>query len=203
MEIATKQTMEERFAAVNTLKQRLEDDFITLGELLSALKRSKVFKTRGFKTFKDFVENEFNMAGSFASRLIGIFDLYIDDLDISEADLKQVGIDKLNIIKPLVKDAPWQETEQWLSKAGQLSAGELREEVKEIRDKQKQQTMKEVFIDQFFERMVVEFNCSRKELNFKLALFFQDSNLNEIKKEIRDKQKRYEETGELDINKES
>jgi hypothetical protein len=44
------------------------------------------------------------------------------------------------------------------------------------------------------------FNCSQKELNFKLALYFQDADLEEVKKIIKEKQRRYE--TELSIPKE-
>ena len=84
-------------------------------------------------------------------------------------------------------------------KAGELPTSELREEIKEIRDrkKEKDKNLKDVFIDQFLEKMVTFFNCSRKELNFKMALFFQDADLDEIKNDIRLKQRKFEETGEV------
>jgi hypothetical protein len=50
-----------------------------------------------------------------------------------------------------------------------------------------------VYIDQYLERMVSYFNCSRKELNFKLALYFQDRDLQEVQKEIKVLQRRFEE----------
>ena len=191
-------TPEEKFAAIATLRKRLEDDFIALGSLLSEMKRTKAFRMRGYKTFKDFVEGEYGMAGSFASRLIGIHDLFIEELDISESQLTTIGMDKLNIIKPLVKDCPYEETEEWVEKASSLTATELRDEVKDVRDAKKEKTNKEIFVEQYIERMTTVFNCSRKELDYKLAVFFQDRDLDEVKTEIRTRQRRMDEAGEMD-----
>jgi uncharacterized protein YajQ (UPF0234 family) len=37
------------------------------------------------------------------------------------------------------------------------------------------------------------FNCSGKELNYKLALYFQDADLEKINEVIREKQRKFEE----------
>jgi len=168
---------------------------VELGQLLSEIKRSKMFKFRGFKSFKEFVEEEFQMAGSFASKVVGIYDLYINELDVDEHSVKKIGMDKLHLIKPMVKNKSFQESMQWVERAQTEGTAELREEIKEIRkrEKEKDKDMKAVFIDQYLEKMVTFFNCSRKELNFKLALYFQDKDLKDIQKEIKILQRRYEE----------
>lgn len=192
-------TAEDKILAVNNLKKTLEDNFVTLGQLLSEIKRTKLFKFKGFKNFKEFVENEFNISSSFANRLIGTYELFIEELDVDEMSVKNIGLDKLNMIKPMLKDTSYEETEDWIKKAEELPTTELREEIKEIRDrkKEKEKNLKDVFIDQYVEKMVTFFNCSRKELNFKLALYFQDADLEEIRNEVRIKQRKFEETGEV------
>ena len=195
----TEMTAEEKIAAVNNLKKSLEDNFVSLGQLLSEIKRTKLFKFKGFKTFKEFVETEFNLSSTFAARLIGTYELFIEELDVDEMSVKNIGLDKLNMIKPMLKDVSYQETEDWIKKAEELPTTELREEIKEIRDrkKEKDKNLKDIYIDQFLEKMVTFFNCSRKELNFKMALYFQDSDLEKVKDEIRIKQRKFEETGEV------
>ncbi len=194
------QTPEEKFEAVGRLKKSLEENFVSLGGLLSEIKRSKIFKLRGYKNFKDFIETEYAMAGSFASKLIGINDLFIQELDINEQSLKQIGFDKLNMIKPLVKDCAYEETEAWLGKAEGLPTPELREEVKTEKERRnrKDKTLKEIFIDQFFEKMTTSFNCSRKDLNYKLAIYFQDMDLTQVKDSIRLKQRKLEEAEQME-----
>ncbi|MCF7815207.1 MAG: hypothetical protein K9N40_12080 [Candidatus Cloacimonetes bacterium] len=196
---STEMTAEDKIMAVNNLKKTLEDNFVTLGQLLSEIKRTKLFKFKGFKNFKEFVENEFNISSSFANRLIGTYELFIEELDVDEMSVKNIGLDKLNMIKPLLKDTSYEETESWIKKAEELPTTDLREEIKEVREqkKEKEKNLKDVFIDQYVEKMVTFFNCSRKELNFKLALYFQDADLEEIRNEVRLKQRKFEETGEV------
>ncbi len=192
-------TPDEKMEAVANLKKNMEENFVQLGQLLSDIRRTKLFKFKGYKTFKDFVENEFNMSGSFAAKIISNFDLFIRELDVDEHSAKEIGLDKLNMIKPLVKQAEFNEKQDWIKKAQELPTTELREEIKEIRENKKNQdkTMKDVFIEQYIEKMVTFFNCNRKELNFKLALYFQDENLEEIRAVVKEKQRKFEETDQL------
>ena len=189
-------TPDEKMDAVANLKQNMEENFVQLGQLLSDIRRTKLFKFKGYKTFKEFVENEFNMSGSFAAKIISNFDLFIRELDVDEHSAKEIGLDKLNMIKPLVKQSEFNEKQDWIKKAQELPTTELRDEIKEIREnkKNKDKTMKDVFVEQYVERMVTFFNCNRKELEFKLALYFQDENLEEIRSVVKEKQRRFEET---------
>jgi len=189
-------TADEKMEAVANLKQNMEENFVQLGQLLSDIRRTKLFKFKGYKTFKEFVENEFNMSGSFAAKIISNFDLFIRELDVDEHSAKEIGLDKLNMIKPLVKQAEFNEKQDWIKKAQELPTTELREEIKDIREnrKNKDKTMKDVFIEQYLERMVTFFNCNRKDLQFKLALYFQDENLEEMRAVVKDKQRKFEET---------
>ncbi|PID28145.1 MAG: hypothetical protein CSB55_06160 [Candidatus Cloacimonadota bacterium] len=193
-------TPDEQFSAVGRMKKKIENNFLEFGQLLSEIKHSKVFKFKGYKTFKEFVEIEYNMASAFASKLISTYEIFIKDLDIDETSAKEIGFDRLNMIRPMLKDSSYEETAEWLKRAGDLSAAELREEVKDARDKKKDmsKTMKEVLTDQYLERMVTFFNCSTKELNFKLALYFQDSDLESIRKTVLERQRKFEEETETE-----
>ena len=196
---STDMTPDEKMDAVANLKQNMEENFVQLGQLLSDIRRTKLFKFKGYKTFKEFVENEFNMSGSFAAKIISNFDLFIRELDVDEHSAKEIGLDKLNMIKPLVKQSEFNEKQDWIKKAQELPTTELRDEIKEIREnkKNKDKTMKDVFVEQYVERMVTFFNCNRKELEFKLALYFQDENLEEMRSVVKEKQRRFEETDQL------
>ncbi|MDP8210771.1 MAG: hypothetical protein RAO94_04885 [Candidatus Stygibacter australis] len=187
-------SIEEKLKAALNLKQQMENNFVSLGQLLSEMKRYKIYVSRGYKTFNEFVENEFNIASTFASKLISTYDLFIESLDKDEKTVKDIGLDKLNMIKPFVKQAKFIEAEAWINKAQEMPTAQLREEIKEIREQKAKikRTMKDVLIDQYIEKMVTFFNCSRKELNFKLALFFQDSDLDQIKDTIRTRQRKFE-----------
>lgn len=188
-------SIDEKLKAAVKLKQQMETNFISLGQLLSEMKRFKLFVSQGYKTFGEFVENEFNIASTFASKLISTYEVYIENLDKDEKTVEEIGLDKLNLIKPFVKQAKIVEAEEWIQKAQQMPTAQLREEIKEIREQKNRskKTMKDILIEQYVENMVTFFNCSRKELNFKLALYFQDKNLEEVREIVREKQIKFEE----------
>lgn len=190
----TEQSINEKLAVIRSLKTRLEDDFVTLGQLLSELKRSKVFKIKGFKNFRDFIEEEFNFSSTLANKLIGNYELFIEELDIDEVSVKKIGLDTLNLLKPIVKDCSYEETESWIEKAQTLSKEDLREDIKLTKERKKEKTLKDVYIDQFRETMTIFFNCSQKELLFKLALYFQDADLEAVRSTVKKKQREFEDT---------
>jgi hypothetical protein len=192
----------EVFAAVQNLKNKLEDNFVALGQLFSMIKRKKMYLAKGIDNFKDFVESEYNINSTLANKLSSVYEVYVDELDIDDVTIKELGFDRLNMIKPFVAKAEWTEIENWMQKAEQMPVNELKEHIKEIKDKEKnkEKDFKEVLIEQYLEKMRTWFNCSQKELNFKLALYFQDADLEEVKKIIKEKQRRYE--TELSIPKE-
>lgn len=193
-------TPEEQFAAVASLKDQLEENFLTLGQLLSEIKRTKSFKRKGYESFKDFVEAEYSLSSTLAGKLVQVFDVFIEEMDIDETAMKDIGFDRLSMIRPLVAKADWTERDEWVQKAEEMPTKDLRDHIKEIRKKEKEQEvdLKKVFIDQYLERMLAVFNCSRNELNFKLALYFQDADADEVKLKVRDRQRKFE----SELNKE-
>ncbi|MFB3845017.1 MAG: hypothetical protein ACE14O_04625 [Candidatus Cloacimonadaceae bacterium] len=187
-------SVKETFAAVNNLKRQLEENFLQLGELLSLIKRQKLYAKKGYATFKECAENEFKLSSAMANKLCSVYDLYIDNLDLDEQTAQEIGFDRLNLVKPYVAKADTITQDEWLEKAEQMPLGELKEHIKQLKDKEKatDKTLKDVLVDQYLERMCAEFNCSRQELNFKLALYFQDADLDAVKKEIKIRQRRFE-----------
>lgn len=185
---------EEKFNALANLKDKLEDNFISLGQLLSEIKRSKLYLYKGYENFKDFVEMEYQLSGTLAGKLMSTFDLFMEEMDIDETEVKEIGFDRLQMIKPFMKNADWNVRDEWIHKAEEMPFQELREHIKELKQKEKESNidLKEVYIEQFWEKMTGWFNCSRKELNFKLALYFQDADLDNIKKIIKERQHLFE-----------
>ncbi len=190
-------TTDEKIQVISDLKKNLEDNFIQLGQLLSEMKRAKVFKYKGFDNFKDFIEAEFNLSSALANKIIGNYELFLIELDVDEKSVKQIGLDKLNVIKPMVRNTSYQEVEEWIKEAEELPTTKLREKVKEVRERQKSKdkTLKDVYIEQYLEKMIGYFNCSRKELDYKLALYFQEMDLDEVKKIIKTNERMMEENG--------
>jgi hypothetical protein len=195
-------TPDEKFDAINNLKNKLEENFVALGQLLAEIKRTKLYRFKGYDNFKDFVEAEYNMSGSMAGKLAQTYELYIEEMDMPDTTVKEIGFDRLQMIKPLVNKAEWDIRDKWVQLAETMPTNDLRDHIKEIKDKNKEQDkdLKEVYIEQYMEKMLTWFNCSKKELNFKLALYFQDADLEQIKKVVKERQRLFE--TDLQSNKE-
>ncbi|HNX38272.1 MAG TPA: hypothetical protein PL124_07095 [Candidatus Cloacimonadota bacterium] len=191
-----KETMspEEKFHAIANLKDALEDNFISLGQLLSEIKRAKLYRFKGYEKFKDFIEGEYALSGSLAGKLVQSFDFFIEEMDMDEATAKEIGLDRLSMVRPLIAKAEWKEREEWIEKAGAMPTKDLRDHIKEIKKQEKNEDvdLKTVLVDQYMEKMLTWFNCSGKELQFKLALFFQDADLEHVKKVVKERQRQFE-----------
>lgn len=191
-----KETMspDEKFTAIANLKEQLEENFITLGQLLSEIKRAKLYRFKGYEKFKDFVEGEYALSGSLGAKLVQSFDLFIEEMDMDEGTVKEIGFDKLQMVRPLITKADFKEREAWVQKAEEMPTKDLREHIKELKKQEKGDDVdiKSVFIDQYLEKMLTWFNCSGKELQFKLALFFQDADLEAVKKVVKERQRAFE-----------
>jgi len=118
----------------------------------------------------------------------------VEELDIDDVSVKEIGFERLQLIKPYVQKANWNEREAWIQKASETPTNELRSEIKELKKQEKAEDtdLKKVFIDQYLEKMTTYFNCAKAELNFKLALYFQDADLDQAKKIIKERQRAFE-----------
>jgi len=186
-------TPDEKLSNIDKFLKKIRGNYVAFGELLSDIKRSGLFKSKGYRTFKTFIESEHDMTMRAASNLIQLFELYAQEYNMSEADIEEIGIEKLNMISSLVQDVDIKEGEQWINEAKKLNVSELREQIKESKEKSfKPQSFKELFVKQFHEKWCVYYNCTPKELSFKLAVYFQDVDMAKIKAEIKIKQEKLE-----------
>jgi hypothetical protein len=169
------QTPEEQFEAIGDLQDKLEENFLILGQLLNNVKRIKYFRFRGYESFKDFVEAEYNMSSAMANKLIRIQRLYIEDMDQDEETLKGIGMDRLLVIAPMMEEADDQGREDLLESAETTPLGELRAELKQMKKEAAElepPDLKKVLVDQWKQTMMERFNCTWSALQFKLALWF-------------------------------
>jgi hypothetical protein len=189
----SKVSPDEKFAEVDKFIKKIQDNFVAFGELLSDIKRTGAYRVKGYKTFKDFIEKEYNLASAFAAKLIDTYELFMEEMDMDEKEMKEIGFDRLNMIKPFVKNTEISTAESWIEDAKKFSTPELRERVKEEKERNKKpESNKDVFIKQYLEKMCVFFNCSVKELNYKMAIYFQDADLESIRVVIKEKQRKLE-----------
>ncbi|MCB5257810.1 MAG: hypothetical protein LHW47_01485, partial [Candidatus Cloacimonetes bacterium] len=69
-----------------------------------------------------------------------------------------------------------------------------RKYIQELKANEKEEKIdqKKILVDQYLERMTSIFNCSRTELDYKLALYFQDMEPNQIKKVVQKRERQFE-----------
>ena len=115
-------------------------------------------------------------------------------MDVDEATVKEIGFDRLQMIYPMVNKGDWEVKDEWLEKAQETPTNELRKYIQELKlsEKEEQIDQKKIFIDQYLEKMTSIFNCSRNELDYKLALYFQDMDPEQIKKVVQKRERQFE-----------
>lgn len=194
------QTPDEKFEAIRNLTQKIEEKFIELGNVLSNIKRAKLFRFKGYERFKDFIEAEYAFSSSLANKLVRVYESFVEEMDQDEETLKEVGFDKLCSVLPMMKDATWEEREEWLKKAQELPVADLKESIKSARKEAAEDALdlKKVLVEQWKEQMCNLFNCSWVEAQFKLALWFSNGDRSDVavlsllKQEVREAQAKFE-----------
>lgn len=191
------QSPEEKFEAIGKIRDNLAEKFLELGQVLSEIKSAKLYLFKGYENFKSFLATEYNLSTALANKLMRIQKLFLDEMDMDEETLLEIGYDRLGLICADLDKADWQGRDELIAKAQELSLYDLKaylhakreEEAKEDTD------LKQVFVDQWLERMLGLFNCNRKELNFKLACYFNghtEEDLQELKSAVKQFQKQFE-----------
>lgn len=192
MKDAFEMTPSEKLDVIITLRDKMQDNFLMIGEVLSVINREQLYKAKGYPTFKALVETEYGLRSSTAHKLATIWEFYVEEQGEDEHEMTQIGQDKLFMILTIMKKVKFEEQEEWLENAKKPIA-ELQELVNQWKKKEEKKTIKELVIDQYLAKMTAFFNCSTKELNFKLALYFQDIDLDDMRILIRERQRTFEE----------
>lgn len=188
--------------AVYKLMKDLEGTFVQMGQVLSHIKAKKLYAFKGYESFRDFVEQEHHLKVKSANKLIRVYRCFVGDLDMDEEVLKDIGMDRLGMIVSLVEKADWEERDELVGLAGNLSVPELAAELKKRKAEAAPETptdLKKVLVDQWKEWFTGAFNASWGEVQFKLALWFSAPTkcdpafLKAMKDDIRVLQARFEE----------
>ncbi|HRY84176.1 MAG TPA: hypothetical protein P5533_06040 [Candidatus Cloacimonadota bacterium] len=192
------QIPQDSLEAAGKLHKDIESKFIEMGQVFSHIKATKIFRMKGYESFKDWVEHEHNMSAKMANKLIRLQRLFVEEMDMDEETLKEIGFDRLMMIAPMVEKADWEKRDELVEQAGELPIPQLAGELKKAKlesQKDAPQDLKKVLVEQWKERFLAVFNCSWTELQFKLALLFSgttDEALLTIKAQINDAQRQFE-----------
>lgn len=194
------QSAQDSLEAVYKLRNDLEGKFIEMGQLFAHIKQTKLFRFKGYESFRDYIEQEHNIGLSLANKLIKIQDLFIGEMDQDEETLKEIGMDRLLMIAPLVAKADFADQEELLQIAGNMPIPELKAEVKkrkEAASPDEATDLKKLLIEQFKEKVCCWLNCTWTEAMFKLGLWFcampyEGDVLAEMKAQIKVQQRHFE-----------
>jgi len=104
------------------LVRSAEATFLELGRELSEFQTAEHYKALGYHSFDSYLADpDTNISSRSAYRLISIHRLYVQKLNLPPVALLPIGITKLDLIRPVVKDNP----DEWLAKAQTLSKSDL------------------------------------------------------------------------------
>lgn len=121
------------YGGILEAKCQVGRDFLVLGRLLKENRDKKYFKALGYDTFEDFLGSpDIAMSRSMVFDLIRAVEVFIDKLARPMDELAEVGISKLSAIAKDDKDGQpvvYQDVEEWMGKAKELSRSDLLEEV--------------------------------------------------------------------------
>lgn len=179
--------------SLGELVSNIQGNFIAIGELLVHARAQKLHRFKGYEKFNEYVEQELGVSRALALKLMKLYSLYIQDMDLYEEDVKEIGLDKLMLIYPIVNKLEYNMRDEWVDKARQLGYGELKQEVKNAKEKP-EADLKQIYAEQVMERLMAFLNVGKKELAFKLALYFGDEDMDKVKKEIKIRQRKFEES---------
>jgi len=193
------QSPEEKFEAIGNIRDNLAEKFLELGQLLSDIKSAKLYLFKGYENFNSFLAGEYNLSTALANKLIRIQMIFIDEMDMDEEDLLQIGYDRLGLICAAAVKADWATRDELVSKARELPLNDLKAHLKALREEEKKADpdLKKLLVDQFKERLCTNFNCSWSEAQFKLALWFSIvdvESMRDIKAQIKTVQQTFEST---------
>lgn len=169
------QIPQDSLEAAGKLHKDIESKFIQMGQLFSHIKATKIFRMKGYESFKDWVEHEHNMSAKMANKLIRLQRLFVEEMDMDEETLKEIGFDRLMMIAPMVEKADWEVRDELVAQAGELPIPQLAGELKKAKleaQKDAAPDLKKVLVEQWKEQMCNLFDCSWPEAQFKLALWF-------------------------------
>lgn len=130
--------------AVHLLRNRMETDALRMGHFLWQINDLKAFILLGYDTFPSYTAS-LGFSQATAYRLKDMWETFHDLKGVTEADVAQIGINRVAKIMPLVKAAKRQaeaakdrgeadrklaQAAEWVDMAKCLSGGDLRKEIR-------------------------------------------------------------------------
>jgi len=122
-------------------KAEIGKTMFELGRLFKEMRDNKLYLPHGYDTFEEYIGvPELGLKRSTVYSLIQKHELYVQQLDISQNLLYQIGHAKLQIINPVVLKDPT----EWIYRAKELSRSDLKNEVRLAQGKPPLEIRKEI-----------------------------------------------------------
>lgn len=144
--------------------------------LYSKIKGSKAYADSGYKIIKQYLEEELGL--TMAAKWLKVFELFAHTLGVDEKTMLEIGFDKMGIIFPVANtlQSDPDELNRWLQKAVDYSPKDLKSDVKDWKKREdaKKRTLKDILIEQVTKQMCTMMDVNKKELEFRIKLFFSE-----------------------------
>jgi len=134
MEIA-EQKLYQISLEITTAKRNLAHNYLTLGKLLSTVKREELYMVGDFDTFDAYLADPtISMSYATASRLINCYEIFVEHYQLDAEELKLIDFSKVAELLPVVKnlDLPVEEVTHLLKQANDMTIKDLRVYKKEL-----------------------------------------------------------------------
>ena len=125
-------------------KDEINSCYFEIGKILSEIKSEGLYVELGYERITDWLSSLY-ISLRMAWFLIGIYEFFIVEQKMQVPTLKSVDISKLFDILPIVKANP-QNLEEWVEKARNLRAIDLRKEIKELKLQERQKVISQPII---------------------------------------------------------
>lgn len=114
-------------------RERVERSFLDLARLLRQVRDEKLFRALGYESFEAWLADpEISLSRTVAYRLITALDA-VDRYQIPEPLAVEIGVSRLELAAPMLRDVPAPEREIVLHEAKELSYRDLAARVRERR----------------------------------------------------------------------
>ena len=122
----------------NLKRARLFQDalFLAVGKLLKITKEEQLYKYWDYDTFEQFIADEqFSFSREKAYMCMRVYEYYIEELQLDQELLRQVGISKLSLLLPIIKKEHPDVAIKKVEELATMPFGEFVREIKKYKDK--------------------------------------------------------------------
>jgi len=116
--------------------------FLSIGNMLKIVRDRKLYKHLDFDNFSQFLASEeISFSREKAYMYIRIYELYVDQLELDPDSVAKMGVVRLSMMAPIIKDMTREEAVQKLEDTKDMRYGEFVREVKQGTNKEGKPTV--------------------------------------------------------------